>query len=98
VLKNKSFLMNLEEKYTNLKALLDKEKYPKPFLFKFIILTDKDKEVAVKSCFDSKSDFKLNKSKSNKYTTINILQSMPSSQSIIDKYLLVAKIENVIHL
>lgn len=90
--------MNLEEKYKNLKELLDQEKFPKPFLFKFIILTDKKKEEEVKACFDPKAEFKLNTSKSEKYTTINILQRMPSSQSIIDKYLLVSKIENVIHL
>jgi len=90
--------MNLEDKYKNLKALLDEEKFPKPFLFKFIILTDPKKEAAVKACFDSKAEFKLNTSKSNKYTTINIMQRMDSSQAIIDKYLLVSKIENVIHL
>ena len=90
--------MGLEDKYKNLKELLDLEKFPKPFLFKFIILTDKEKEEAVKACFDPKAEFKLSKSKSNKYTTINILQRMTSSQAIIDKYLLVSKIENVIHL
>lgn len=90
--------MELEDKYKNLKELLDLEKFPKPFLFKFIILTDTDKEAEVKACFDSKAEFKLNKSKSDKYTTINIMQRMESSQAIIDKYLLVAKIKNVIHL
>jgi len=90
--------MDLEDKYKNLKALLDEEKFPKPFLFKFIILTDAKKEEEVKACFNSKAEFKLNKSKSNKYTTINIMQSMESSQAIIDKYILVSKIENVIHL
>ena len=98
MLKNKLNLMNLEEKYKNLKALLDEEKYPKPFLFKFIILTDSEKEAQVKACFDPKAEFKLGKSKSDKYTTISILQRMPSSQSIIDKYIEVSKIENVIHL
>ena len=90
--------MELEEKYKNLKALLDKEKYPKPFLFKFIILTDETKQKEVTDCFDNKAEYKYNSSKTNKYTTINILQKMDSSQSIIDRYLAVAKIDNVIHM
>ena len=90
--------MELEDKYKNLKELLDLEKFPKPFLFKFIILTDTNKQKEVINCFDKTAEIKLNKSKSNKYTTINIMQKMTSSQAIIDKYLLVSKIKNVIHL
>lgn len=88
----------LEDKYKKLKELLDLEKFPKPFLFKFIILTDEVKKGEITTCFNSNAEFKFNKSKNNKYTTINILQNMSSSQSIIDKYLLVGKIDNVIHL
>lgn len=90
--------MELEEKYKNLKELLDLEKFPKPFLFKFIILTDKAKEVEVVNCFDESAEVKLNHSKTKKYTTINIMQKMESSQAIIERYLEVGKIENVIHL
>lgn len=90
--------MELEEKYKNLKELLDLEKFPKPFLFKFIILTDKAKEVEVVNCFDKSAEVKLNHSKTKKYTTINIMQKMESSQAIIERYLEVGKIENVIHL
>lgn len=88
----------LEDKYKHLKELLDLEKFPKPFLFKFIILTNEEKQTEVQACFDPEAEYKFNKSKNNKYTTINILQRMQSSQSIIDKYLLVGKIDNVIHL
>ena len=100
MLKNKCYLMNseLENKYKNLKGLLDLEKFPKPFLFKFIILTSDVKKTEVTACFDPNAEYKFNKSKNNKYTTINILQRMSSSQSIIDKYMLVGKIDNVIHL
>jgi len=90
--------MELEEKYKNLKELLDLEKFPKPFLFKFIILSDDAKQVEVVNCFDSKAEIKLNHSKKKKYTTINIMQKMDSSQAIIDRYLEVGKIKNVIHL
>lgn len=90
--------MNLEEKYKNLKELLEQDEFPKEYLFKFIILTDEQKETDVKACFDKNAKFRFNKSKSNKYTTINILQEMASSQSVIDKYMLVSKINDVIHL
>jgi hypothetical protein len=90
--------MELEEKYKNLKELLDLEKFPKPFLFKFIILSDEAKQKEVVACFDPKAEVKLNHSKTKKYTTVNIMQRMESSQAIIDRYLEVGKIENVIHL
>ena len=90
--------MELEEKYKNLKELLDLEKFPKPFLFKFIILSDEVKQKQVVSCFDANAEVKLNHSKTKKYTTVNIMQRMESSQAIIDRYLEVGKIEKVIHL
>ena len=55
--------MELEEKYKNLKELLDLEKFPKPFLFKFIILSDEAKQKEVVACFDPKAEVKLNHSK-----------------------------------
>ena len=90
--------MDLQEKYKNLKELLDQDEFPKEYLFKFIILTDVQKQKDVMDCFSQDSKFKFNKSKTNKYTTINILQVMSSSEAVIDKYLLVAKINDVIHL
>ncbi len=91
--------MDLDEKYKNLKSLLEKEKFPKPYMFKFIILTDKDKEQEVKNCFkDGEPEIKTSLSKSNKYTTIQIVQNMKSAQDIIDKYKAVCKIKNVIHI
>ncbi len=86
------------ETYANLKALLDKEKFPKPYVFKFIILTDPTKEKLIKDIFDKRAKITLNSSKSNKYTTVSILQNMESSEAIIEKYLEVSKIENVIHI
>ncbi|MFD1552333.1 DUF493 domain-containing protein [Putridiphycobacter roseus] len=86
------------ETYANLKALLDKEKFPKPYVFKFIILTDPVKESEIKNIFDEKAKITLSHSKSKKYTTVNILQNMESSEAIIDKYIAVSKIENVIHI
>lgn len=91
--------MDLDEKYKNLKSLLEKEVFPKPYMFKFIILTDKDKEQEVKNCFkDGEPEIKTSASKSNKYTTIQIVQNMKSAQEIIDKYKAVSKIKNVIHI
>ncbi|HIP37178.1 MAG TPA: DUF493 family protein [Crocinitomix sp.] len=91
--------MDLDEKYKKLKTLLEKEKFPKPYMFKFIILTNKDKEMEVKNCFtDGNPEIKTSPSKSNKYTTIQIIQKMNSAQEIIDKYKAVSKIKNVIHI
>ncbi len=87
-----------QKTYENLKKLLDQEKFPKPYVFKFIIHTDSEKENEVKNCFDKKAKITLSYSKSKKYTTLTILQTMPTSQSIIDKYLLVSQIKNVIHI
>ena len=67
-------------------------------MFKFIILSDDAKQVDVINCFDAKAEVKLNHSKTKKYTTINVMQKMDSSQAIIERYLEVGKIENVIHL
>ena len=90
--------MELEEKYKNLKELLDLEKFPKSFLFKFIILSDESKQKEIIDCFDPKAEVKLNHSKTKKYTTVSIMQRVASSQAIIDRYLEVGKIKNVIHL
>jgi len=87
-----------QKTYENLKALLDQENFPKPYVFKFIVLTESTAEQEVKNCFDSEAKFTLTYSKNKKYTTVTILQKMKSSQAIIDKYLLVSKIKNVIHL
>ena len=87
-----------EKTYEKLKAALDNEKYPKPYVFKFIILTDKAKEEEVRACFDDKSKITLTYSKTKKYTTLSILRTMSSSQEIIDKYILVSRIKNVIHI
>ncbi|MFK8044176.1 MAG: DUF493 domain-containing protein [Crocinitomicaceae bacterium] len=87
-----------QKTYENLKALLDKEKFPKPYVFKFIVVTESGAEQEIKNCFSSEAKFTLTYSKTKKYTTVSILQKMKSSQAIIDKYLLVSKIENVIHL
>lgn len=91
--------MDLDEKYKNLKELLEKEEFPKPYMFKFIILTNKDKEQEVKDCFkDGQPEIKTKPSKTNKYTTIEIVQNMNSAQDIIDKYKAVSKIKDVIHI
>lgn len=87
-----------DKTYDKLKALLDKEKFPKPYVFKFIVKTETSGEKDVRECFDSKAEITLTYSRSKKYTTLTILQTMESSQAIIDKYLMVGKIENVIHL
>lgn len=84
--------------YANLKALLDNEKFPSPYVFKFIVLTEEDKVTNVRDCFDKLAKVTLTYSKTKKYTTVSILQNMTSSQSIIDKYLLVGEIKNVIHI
>jgi len=91
-------IMATNETYKKLKELLDQEKYPKPYVFKFIIKTDENKENEIRKCFSKTAEITLNHSKTKKYTTVNILQTMISSEAIIEKYLLVSKIENVIHI
>jgi hypothetical protein len=91
--------MDLDEKYKNLKNLLEKEKFPKPYMFKFIILTNEEKEKEVKDCFkDGQPEIKTTPSKTNKYTTIQIVQNMNSADEIIEKYKAVSKIKDVIHI
>lgn len=90
--------MVTKDTYKGLKALLDNEKFPKPYVFKFIITSSESKENEVKACFDGKAKVTLTYSKTKKYTTLSILDTMESSEAIIDKYILVSKIENVIHI
>lgn len=87
-----------EKTYEKLKSLLDKESFPKPYVFKFIVLTAENAEQEVRDCFDQQAKITLTYSKSKKYTTLTILETMASSQAIIDKYLAVGKIKNVIHI
>lgn len=90
--------MELEDKYAKLKGLLEQETYPKPYMYKFVIESDPDKEAEVKACFNSDAQIKLNQSKTGKYTTISIVEQEKSAQDIIDKYMKVAHIDKVIHI
>ncbi|MBL7900006.1 MAG: DUF493 family protein [Crocinitomicaceae bacterium] len=81
-----------------LKELLDKENYPLVYLFKFIIKNDHQKMVEIKLCFDETAEFETHHSKNGNYISVNIKQMMLSSDDILKRYELVARIKNVIPL
>ena len=88
----------MADEIDKLRELLNEQKYPMVNMFKFIVKQDPDKVVDIKRCFDETAEFRTQKSKNGKYISITIKQMMLSADAIIDKYLLVGKIKNVITL
>jgi len=87
----------MEDKFSKMKELLDNESYPLPYLFKFVIETNSDEENKIKSHFLNTSEIKINMSRNNKYISISILETMESSDAIIQKYISVTTtVKNVI--
>ncbi|WP_375585126.1 DUF493 family protein [Cyclobacterium xiamenense] len=69
--------------------------FPALYMFKFIVPTGKEAEVAA---LLPGHEMKLRVSSKGKYTSATIKAMMPSSQSIIDVYEEAAKIEGVVSL
>ena len=73
--------------------------WPAPYLFKFIVPSDPDKIAQITAIFGEKeAEITEKKSAKGSYTSMSIRMTMPSAQSIIDKYQLIGSIEGVISL
>jgi len=88
----------MQDQFKRLKELLDDQDYPSVYLFKFIIKKDQDKMVEIKMCFDESAEFLTHPSKKGNYISVNIKQMMLNSEDIINRYLAVGKIKDVITL
>ena len=86
--------------YDRLRAQLNRSTFwPAPYLFKFIVPTDLEKIAQIRALFAEKeAEITEIKSTQGSYTSMSIRLTMPSAQSIIDKYQLVGSIEGVISL
>ena len=93
--------MNKESKdfYKNLRKLLDDtSSWPSEYVYKFIYKSNSKNIEILKNIFrDLNADFKIKKSKNDKYTSVSIKLIAGNPDLIIDNYKKVAeKNENVI--
>ena len=85
--------------YQNLKKLLDEtSSWPSEYVYKLIYRSNPKNIEILKDIFrDSNADFKIKKSKNQKYTSVSVSLIAKNPDLIIDNYKKVAqKIENVI--
>jgi hypothetical protein len=89
-----------EEFYTRLKSELDlSTTWPSVYLFKFIVPSDKENINQVEKAFDCMGAvIKTTKSKTGKYTSISVDVLMKNSQEIVDKYIELSIIKDIISL
>jgi putative lipoic acid-binding regulatory protein len=92
---------NSDEFYKKLKAqLYDTALWPSEYLYKFIVVTNKEKIIHIENLFDNLGAvIETKESKNGKYTSVSINVSMKNPEAVIDKYKEVAeKVEGVISL
>ncbi len=89
-----------EEFYERLRVQLeDSSKWPSNYLYKFIVLTDKEKIRQVHDVFDNTGAVIGSKqSKNGKYTSLSITVNLKNPDEVIAKYKEVGMIEGVISL
>ena len=89
-----------EDFYERLKVQLkDSSKWPSNYLYKFIVLTDKEKIRQVHNVFDNTGAVIDSKqSKNGKYTSLSITVNLKNPGEVIAKYKAVGMIEGVISL
>ncbi|MCK5441732.1 MAG: DUF493 family protein [Maribacter sp.] len=89
-----------EEFYERLRVQLeDSSKWPSNYLYKFIVLTDKEKIRQVHNVFDNTGAVIDSKqSKNGKYTSLSITVNLKNPGEVIAKYKAVGMIEGVISL
>jgi len=88
----------MADAYQNLRELLQEQEYPSIYLYKFIVKKNPEKVIEIKRCFNETAEFKTQASKNGNYISVSIKEMMLNSESIIDRYKQVGKIENVITL
>lgn len=86
--------------YTRLKEeLINATLWPSEYLYKFIVPSDAHKIAKVEAVFnDLGAVITTQQSKTGKFTSISVSVTMPSAQSVIDKYVAVSDIEGIISL
>ncbi|WP_396600696.1 DUF493 family protein [Algibacter sp. R77976] len=92
---------NSDEFYKKLKGQLeDTALWPTEYLYKFIVLSDKEKIKQIESIFNHLGAvIETKESKNGKYTSISIHVRMKNPDAVINKYKEVAeKVEGVISL
>ena len=89
-----------EEFYASLKINLENNhNFPEDYLYKFIILNDKEKLTEIYKVFDStKNTFSTRESSNGKYISCSIQCFVLDAEQVIRLYKEVAKIEGVIML
>ncbi len=89
-----------EDFYNRLKSQLEETtSWPSDYLYKFIVLTDKDKIARIHQVFDNTGAvIDLKKSKNGKYTSVSITVNLENPDEVIKKYKEVGGIEGVISL
>lgn len=95
-----STAQNPEEFYSKLKAQLsDTSLWPAPYLFKFIVPSNKEKILQICSFFDHEGAvIDTKESRTGKYTSVSINVKMKNPDAVIIKYKEVAVVEGVISL
>ncbi len=89
-----------EEFYKKLvEQLYDTSSWPSTYLYKFIVLSEKEKIEEINSIFDNTGAvIESKKSKNGKYTSLSITVRMQNPEAVVAKYKEVTKIEGVISL
>jgi putative lipoic acid-binding regulatory protein len=91
--KTEEFYIRLKEELTNTSI------WPSPYLFKFIVPSDKEKIDQVANAFNNMGAvIKTNQSKTGKYTSCSIHVQMKSPDLVIEKYKELSTIEGIISL
>ncbi|GET21162.1 hypothetical protein [Prolixibacter denitrificans] len=89
----------MDEKFRKLKTtLLEQEKWPLLYFFKFIVPNDSDKIEQVKELLPTKDNLSFRTSRDIRYIAISSKEVMPDADSIIDVYEKAAEIKGVIAL
>jgi len=89
---------NFEKGLETLKEKLNEQTWPAVYFFKFIVPSENEKISMVHSLFDDTADIKMRNSSSGKFTSIGIKTVMMDSESILEVYRKVSKIEGIISL
>lgn len=89
-----------EEFFSRLKEqLTDSTTWPSDYLYKFIVLSNKEKIERIHTIFDNTGAvIQLKKSKNGKYTSVSIMVNLSGPDEVIAKYKEVGAIEGVISL
>lgn len=86
--------------YTKLiSQLYDTSSWPSTYLYKFIVVSEKEKVDTINSIFDNTGAvIESKKSKNGKYTSLSITVKMENPEAVVAKYKEVTLVEGVISL